>query len=569
MKNERLLMKKNILVLILITLTIGCLPFTNVFSEENLINLDVVNQDIQTVLKMLAQQQNYNIVISRNVTGVITVKLESVTIEQALDSILKLNNYNYSIEDGIINVMSYQDLQHEERFAKKQTKVFTLQNADVMDLKRVILSMKSARGKIELNPKNNQIIINDTPDKVAEIGEAIIALDQPVEVRRYNILYADVDDIQTKLLQVIPKEKGEIFVDEKNNAIVIKATLVVLKHVDELIKGWDFQPKQVLIESQMVKIQLDDNMALGMDWEIKTGGKEGNKFVDLATKLTVAATTGGAGGIFTLGSLTAGEYAATIEALKTTKFADVLSAPRVVVLDGEEARILVGSSEPYKVAVTDPVTKLLVEEIKYVDVGIKLEVTPRIGEDNYITMKIHPEVSKGQRVLNDSAVQVILTEADTTMMVKDGETAILGGLIDSESSTEIDKVPLLGDIPLLGLLFRKNVETEKKSELIIFITPHILTDNKRTKISKQSWDNFNERGEEFDKKVEFERLMKIKMGKSPYEEEDLIPDAKSRILLEQYNETDFSEPGIESGKVENNSIKADANLSLEPEPSGE
>ncbi|MDD5644465.1 MAG: secretin N-terminal domain-containing protein [bacterium] len=562
-------MDKNILLLVLITLTMGCLFSSAALSEQNLINLDVVNQDIQSVLKMLAHQQGYNIVISRNVTGIVTVKLENVTIEQALESILKLNNYIYTVEDGIINVMSYQDLQHEERFAKKQTKVFTLQNADVMDLKRVILSMKTARGKIELNPKNNQIIVNDTPDRIAEIEEAIIALDQPVEVRRYNILYADVEDIQTKLLQIIPKEKGQVFVDGKNNAIVIKATPVVLKHVDELIKGWDFQPKQVLIESQMVKIQLDDNMALGVDWEIKTGGKEGNKFVDLATKLTVAATTGGAGGIFTLGSLTAGEYTATIEALKATKFADILSAPKVVVLDGEEAKILVGSSEPYKVAVTDPVTKLLVEEIKYVDVGIKLIVTPRIGEDNYITMKIHPEVSKGQRVLNDSAVQVIITEADTTMMVRDGETAILGGLIDSESSTEIDKVPLLGDIPLLGLLFRKNVEITKKSELIIFITPHILGDEKRAKISKQEWDNFSEKGKEFDKRIEFERLMKIKMKKSPYEDEDLTPDAKRGTLFEQYNEFDLSGADAESGGVENNSINADIDLSLQPEPSGE
>ncbi|MCK5655235.1 MAG: secretin and TonB N-terminal domain-containing protein, partial [Candidatus Aureabacteria bacterium] len=462
-----------------------------VCAQGKTVSIDVENADIVAVLKMVvAQQDDLNIVISDNVVGNVTVQLDNVTLEQALDAILKMNNYTYEMDDNIIHIMSYQDVQHEERFAKKQTKVFSLQNADVLDIRRIILSMKTTRGRIELNARNNQIIVTDTPGKIEEIEKAIKELDQPVEIHRYNILYADIEDIQSKLLQIIPRERGHVFVDKKNNAIVVKATPIILKDVDELIKGWDFQPRQVLIESKMVKITLNDETKLGVEWEFKTGGKEGNKFADIVTKLTTSAATGG---FFTLGSLTAGEYSATIEALKENKFAEVLSAPRVVVLDGKEARILVGSSEPYVVATTDPISHLVIEEIKYIDVGIKLLVTPRIGEDNFITMKVHPEVSRGEYVLNDQAVRVILTEADTTMMVKDGETAILGGLIDTEKSKEIDKVPLLGDIPLLGLLFRKNIDVEKKTELIIFITPRILSDEKRVSISKDEWDTFNER----------------------------------------------------------------------------
>lgn len=527
-----------------------------VCAQGKTVSIDVENADIVAVLKMVvAQQDDLNIVISDNVVGNVTVQLDNVTLEQALDAILKMNNYTYEMDDNIIHIMSYQDVQHEERFAKKQTKVFSLQNADVLDIRRIILSMKTTRGRIELNARNNQIIVTDTPGKIKEIEKAIKELDQPVEIHRYNILYADIEDIQSKLLQIIPRERGHVFVDKKNNAIVVKATPIILKDVDELIKGWDFQPRQVLIESKMVKITLNDETKLGVEWEFKTGGKEGNKFADIVTKLTTSAATGG---FFTLGSLTAGEYSATIEALKENKFAEVLSAPRVVVVDGEEARILVGSSEPYVVATTDPISHLVIEEIKYIDVGIKLLVTPRIGEDNFITMKVHPEVSRGEYVLNDQAVRVILTEADTTMMVKDGETAILGGLIDTEKSKEIDKVPLLGDIPLLGLLFRKNVDVEKKTELIIFITPRILTDEKRVSISKDEWDTFNERTKQFDRRIELEREMMIKTKKSPSgERETLLEEYKDRPLTGTKAVDEMIKPAVEKS------------LSISAEPAGE
>ncbi|MCK4948049.1 MAG: type II and III secretion system protein, partial [Candidatus Aureabacteria bacterium] len=205
-----------------------------------------------------------------------------------------------------------------------------------------------------------------------------------------------------------------------------------------------------------------------------------------------------------------------------------------------------------------PISHLVIEEIKYIDVGIKLLVTPRIGEDNFITMKVHPEVSRGEYVLNDQAVRVILTEADTTMMVKDGETAILGGLIDTEKSKEIDKVPLLGDIPLLGLLFRKNVDVEKKTELIIFITPRILTDEKRVSISKDEWDTFNERTKQFDRRIELEREMMIKTKKSPSgERETLLEEYKDRPLTGTKAVDEMIKPAVEKS------------LSISAEPAGE
>jgi len=171
-----------------------------------------------------------------------------------------------------------------------------------------------------------------------------------------------------------------------------------------------------------------------------------------------------------------------------------------VVIDNEKANILIGSSEPYAVATTDPITHLLVQDIKYVDVGIKLDVTPQIGEDNYVTIKIHPEVSTARRVPEvDNVVAKDTTQADTTMMIKDGETIILGGLISNSKTATINKIPILGDIPLLGLIFQNKSYEDKKKEVIVFITPHILSNENRQTLSRQRYQDTIDRTKRSDK----------------------------------------------------------------------
>ncbi len=486
------------------------------FAQENLadktITLDVENMSIEMVLKMIAAQSGLNVVISKSVVGEITVKLDKVNIYQALDSVLKTNNYVFSIENDIISVYSYQDSQQQERFTNLQTKVFTLAYTNVADLKRILLSMKSPRGKIEINEKNNQAIITDTPVKIREIGEALQELDQETQVKSYKLLYSKAKDVEAKLLQIVPKEKGDIYVDERTNSVVVRATPIILKNIDNFIEGWDSQHKQVLIEAMIMEVTLDETTKLGISWEQKHDNtteahSEHPKFVDNAVKFAVNLAAAGPGGIFKVGSLTADEYAVTLEALKANSNTQVLSSPRVVVIDRETANILVGSSEPYSVATTDPVTHLIVQDVRYVDVGVKLDVTPEIGEDKFVTMKIHPEVSTARRVAEvDNVVAKDTTQADTTMMVKDGETIVLGGLIKNTKIQTINKVPILGDIPILGLAFKNKSYQDVKKEILVFITPHILTNDNRQTVSRQDYKSSIDRlgrGDDYvEKKIE-------------------------------------------------------------------
>lgn len=479
--------------------------------EDRTISIDGQNMGIDAVLKTIADQSGMNVVLSNNVTGTVTVKLDKVSVVQALDSVLKANNYLYAIDNGIITVYTYQDAEQQDRFINLQTKVFILNYTDVADLKKVILSMKTARGRIETNEKNNQVIVTDTPEKVKEIETALKELDQPTETKQYKLLYSKAKDVEPKILQVIPKEKGDVYIDERTNSIIVKATPVILKNIDNFIGGWDSQHKQVLIEAMIMEVTLDESTKLGIEWQqlMQSGVNESGEaihhpsLVNTAVALASGLPAAGPAGFFKVGNLTFDEYSVVIDALKSNANTEVLSSPRVVVIDNEKASILVGSSEPYEVATTDPITHLLVQDIKYIDVGIKLDVTPQIGEDNYVTMKIHPEVSTARRVaLAGGAVAKDTTQADTTMMVKDGETIILGGLISNSKKATINKIPILGDIPILGLIFRNKNYQDQKKEVIVFITPHILTNDNRQTISRQRYQDTVDRTKRSDEMVE-------------------------------------------------------------------
>ncbi len=430
-----------------------------------LISLDADHSDIVTVLKSISQQAELNLVISKNVTGTITVKLDKVPLEEALRSVLKTGNFIYKFEDGILNVYTLSEQQQQERFSRMTTRVYTLRHADVADLRRPLLSMKSTRGRIELNEKANQVVVTETQDKVMEIETAIARLDQEEIIRKYKLVFADAEDVKAMLQQVIPAEKGSIFVDKRTNSIVLKTTPAMLTYVDELVSGWDVQSKQVLIEAKILQITLNENKKTGIDWQYL------HDRYDLNINFPQDLTTGG---IFQVGTLTSDDYKVVLEALETDANADVLSAPRIMVMDGKEASILVGSSEPYTVQQKDIDTGLITTETRFIDVGIKLNVFPTITEDGYVIMDIHPEVSSARRVPEvDNALAVDTTEADTTLMVKDGDTIVLGGLIKDSIETETNKIPILGDIPLIGWFFQNHSNEKVKQEIVVFITPQI------------------------------------------------------------------------------------------------
>jgi len=435
-----------------------------------LIDLDVKNMSIVDVLRLLAEQGQVNIVASRNVQGRVSAKLQNVTIEQALGAILDANNFIFRNEGGIIKVITQQDALQQAQTEKLISRVIYLVNVKAADLRQVLNSLKSPRGRVEINTMSNQIIVTDTLDKIKEVEDAILVLDRKLVTQIYNLNYAQAKEMQAKILEIIPKQEGEVFVDERTNSLIVRAIPETVDKIDILIKNWDKQQQQVLIEAKIMEISLDKSSGVGINWEyLSTSGEDA---VSLAGTLPATIATGAT---LRVGTLSKDQYQVTLQALESSTDTNILSNPSIVVLNNSEANILVGSSEPYLVTYIDKETSTQTEETKFIDVGIKLNVVPRISDDDFITLKIHPEVSSARRVAEvNNSLAVDTTQADTTVVVKDGKTIVLGGLIkDTESFVE-SKIPVLGDIPLLGLFFRSRARSDVKKEIVVFITPHIV-----------------------------------------------------------------------------------------------
>lgn len=236
----------------------------------------------------------------------------------------------------------------------------------------------------------------------------------------------------------------------------------------EAVSQMDEQPPEVLIEAKIVQIVLSDEHKMGVDWEAIISDFHSLNFKSSLSVLSGAQKSGR----LSIGTISADDYAVLLEALDTVGKTNILSNPRITTLNNQEAEILVGSTEPY-------VTTMTATPVNFIEVGVKLFVTPMIHQDNFITMKIKPEVSSVTRNIttaNNNTIPVVETsEAETTVSVKNGVTIVIGGLIKDEKIQSIKKIPVLGDLPLVGFAFRNQDKLIRKTELVIFLTPKIIT----------------------------------------------------------------------------------------------
>jgi type II secretory pathway component GspD/PulD (secretin) len=241
-------------------------------------------------------------------------------------------------------------------------------------------------------------------------------------------------------------------------------------------------------------VVLNDSLDIGIQWQYagvqNTGGNRvtiGNSVANAASPIGVtvsgvdtggtgvsfpAAASGGQAGSIAFGIVANNNYlTGALTALAQKGLSKILSTPKVTTINNKEARILVGQKIPYTTStVSNGITS---QSTQFLDVGIKLTVTPTINIDNRITLKVHPEVSLYVRA--DPAGPVIGNrEAETTVLIQDGETVVIGGLITEEDRKVGTQVPLLGDLPIIGHLFRRDLKTKDRTELLVFITPKIL-----------------------------------------------------------------------------------------------
>jgi len=412
------------------------------------ISLDFKDADIQNVLRLIAEVSNKNIVISDAVKGTVTIRLLNVPWDMALDVILK----TYALEKehlgpNILRIAPYSQLQRERDDALKAEQA----------LERV----------------------------------------ETLQTRLVPVNYAKANDLQSVVARLKSnRPDASILVDSRTNALIIRDISPNIEEMVTLIRSLDTQTPQVLIEAKIVELDVNFERELGIQWGAMynagpaTGNPTGLNFPNTANvggvvdnisgqvvpgianpvvnlPAAVDSSAGGALG-FSLASITNSfQLDAQLSALEKRNHARVLSSPRVATLSNQEARINQGQEVPYQTT-SDEGTKT-----EFKEAVLALSVTPQITFDRSIIMNI---LVTNDTPIRDPTVGFIIgtKEARTTVLVKDGDTAVIGGIYTNNDAESLGGVPYLMDLPVAGSLFKKKGELNKRTELIIFITPRII-----------------------------------------------------------------------------------------------
>jgi type IV pilus assembly protein PilQ len=389
-------------------------------SDSRRMSLDVQGADVQTVLRSLAEFSGKNIVASKEVKGEVTLRLRNVPWRHALDIVLKSQGLGM-IETGQTILISNLDTLRKEEMEKRSAE----------------------RAQEEL---------------------------LPLETRILPINYAQAKEMSKSVEKTMTK-RGHIEVDERSNTLIVTDISDKLDQVDAMIRNLDTRTPQVEIVARLVDVDVSATRDLGIKW-----GVHNLDLFDAGVTEHVdvnANDVTGPAGVVTLGTIKPfASIDATLQALETANKANIISNPRITTVNNREASVVVGKQIPLIVQdfAGNAVTQLTT-------IGIKLNVTPHINTGNRITMDVHPEVSDlASQATVQGGIIINTTMADTRVMVNDGETAVIGGLIRSNESTLKRGIPVLMDIPLLGNLFRSSSSTKQKRELLIFVTPKILGD---------------------------------------------------------------------------------------------
>jgi general secretion pathway protein D len=403
-----------------------------------------------------------------------------------------------------------------------QSQTFHIQHINAEDIVDSIEVLMSERGLIQVDPRYNTIVITDLPARIEKMAEMITTLDRELETRTWLIKYADINFVADMIEPLIPPEMGEIIVNEDVHQITLTGLPTRLDQVDALITTWDIKRRQVLIEAYIVEVGVDVEHQFNVNWSYFDSSGSAPIAIHTGSGFTNVATPSGSGETMSIGQLpysipaygnleldssgnvvrpileningdqvidryAGNRLAVTLNYLDKQNKATILSSPRVVVQDGEEAifenatRVPYVSASTYFGGYTSDISRYNnTNRVEFIDVGTILRVYPQITEDNNILLDVSAEDSTFRDktiVANDQESTVpekTVRRAETQLRVASGETVVLGGLRRDRSSKATTRTPFLGDLPLVGRLFRNPIKSAQANTLLIFITTTVV-----------------------------------------------------------------------------------------------
>ena len=455
------------------------------------ITYSCVDKPIEDVLDDLAREAKLSIVRSRQVTGPLTLQVVDVPLEEVLSNILAANGFTYVATPSMIRVVPLSEaaVLREEVV----TEVYQITYADVAEVAAALQNFVSSQGRIAFNKGTSHIVITDTSDRVKAVGKFIEQLDREtkqvlVEVRIYDIITNDAFEIKpnwdiernadTVTTDYSGSSKRSASSGAKSEAStdIDSSTNIPLDYVyaTPVYSNTDTSTRN----DTWLSSSIEDSRTTTKEWERERrkpvfGGSFSRK-------------KGGTISISLLNNAIDLDFVLTM--LHSLEEAKLLANPRVMVLDNETALFETVREIPYTERITTADTAGTITSTVFKPVGVKLHVTPHIARDGMIRLKIEPEFGVVVELNDDGAPTIDTRRAVTTNIIKDGQTIVLGGLRKSEMRREVDKVPLLGDLPVLGFLFRAESESEITTELVVFITTTIIDSPSLSKAEQAQLD---------------------------------------------------------------------------------
>src|SRR5450830_1345470 len=404
------------------------------------LNLNFQNIELRAVLQQIADVAGLNLVASDDVQGSITLRLKGVPWDQALDLVLQSKGLDKRVKAGVLLVAPAEELAARELLTLESRK----QMAELAPLRRELLQVNYAKAA-----------------DLAKLFQSVTGLEGTTD------------------------ERGSVAVDDRTNNIIAYQTGERLEELRRIVAQLDIPVRQVMIEARIVEANVDYDKSLGVRWggsvqnkgnwnasgvngsssTIGTPGSTGTNspFVDMGT----VNNTSGIGIAFITDNVL---LDLELTAMEKTGNGEIVSQPKVVTSDKETAKIFKGTEIPYQESSSSGATS-----VSFKEASLSLEVTPQITPDDRVIMEV--KVTKDEpdylNKLND-VPPIKKNEVNAKVLVRDGETIVIGGVFSNTQSKVVDKVPFLGDVPYLGRLFRRDVLAEKKSELLVFLTPRIM-----------------------------------------------------------------------------------------------
>ncbi len=381
--------------------------------HDGRLSLNFFEVDIREVLSAIAMEREINIAMAPSVSGKISVHLFRVTLAQALDTVARAGGVRYRKQGNVYNV-------------------YKPKEADDLETKGL-------------------------------------------EMRIFQLKYADLDKVQG-ILESIPSFKM-VKIHEPTKTIIVEDTPETIRKIEKIVRHWDVRPKQVMIEAKILEVTLTDDMSLGVNWEQLLGnvslGTGGFSTANIPTTGPISPIPdtgmGGFGNLIT-GAGTQNQFTAALDALQSKTKVNTLSTPKILAIHGKPARVQVGGQQGYKVTTTN--LGVATETIEFIDTGTILEITPYICEKDEVMLDIRPTINSA--VIEGGVPVVNSTLVSTSLLARDGDTVFIGGLIQDTKTKTREGVPYFSDLPGLGVLFGRRTRNNRKSELIVLITPKIV-----------------------------------------------------------------------------------------------